>query len=1373
LALAQQQIQQKRIERIQAVRDKEKKFAKQQSAQFSELKQCTKKEVEQELAQEWEQRKLKKLQHLKQKYQDLQNSLGLGHHSASTNTQQLHENAVQHQAILSQQHTQQQQRADQALSKLQQKLLAEKSEKSTRAKWRQSAVEMALLHRHKLQKQLEHQYFTLPEGLCPAINVSSSCHASSQHHRFALPLSHNSNRRNPPHQQVPPPPPSSASASDPRYNESRRYTLITSHQNTFDPHPALYLQQIADDHKKYNLKQYLPRKLLKKLNKKYNKSRKKNEQRKKQEKKLKAAGVQLKSDGTQMSSIPEDTTLSDQSLLHQQKQKQKQKQKQAQSAVNDSDVNLNLNPWQNAKQVRQRTANKQRKQTQQFLAAQKRGKIALGREKKKRRAQQLDSEFELMHQEFIKQKLAKCQQIMQQVNTKHQTRQQLQADLEQKFESFFQMHGSNSNSPVTAASAVPPPAPPRGDMDQEMKPRGIAPEPVSYSSPSSSQSASRSCSPKRTLRKTAQTDDDDKADEEKVDEEQNQDMHARTRERISVSIPSVPVAVTTAAISNMEQVEEKQTEDDDDEDNVSVTRSRRVKIRRNDSDGSACVSQTSSMSTSASNSPQKQEQQNGNEQKSDVDNDRVFVPKKWFEKLLQKIGHGPQSDAKNNDSQITSSTISSQAVRLKDFGNGQVAMSRTWFEQLLHDIYAHGGDGTTKDDKRNDEEEASDGIDADDDAVLTRHDMLARETATNSQQSTETSSPRVEQMKPRSHVSECSDVSTTAEDTEDNDADDDDEDDDMSRNIVRLRQSMDSDQSNADRQTVSDMDMSAINIENTEKFIRQSQALLDKTANFFENFSESESMDYTKTDQSLMNKREDIDTLLRSSIHSDSSQWSLSSFSSTDIHKLSASLLPIGNTVADDDENETKQQKEENDDEQSPNTLNMIKPKLLQTLKTPMQTIQELDSSLSQSAHSSTSDKHDAPNVSTPVPCTPNVNADIASTLDASKLDYHSDEEKASVTCSEEEQSRDTVQNVPKAPPLTTDHFKTPINSTNDTINHSSSGNAGGKFNLKQCNPRFTDSTSNTYPSLPPSNRGLDRSSQPTQTSRDSGRGSGSGSGVSAVAAGAGVQNHVNVSALPIQYLNFKDIQISNLHSTTESNSEHNNSAEDDDDDDDDEDDADDADDDDDDDDDSEARNQALRELQKFNDEINEEFEQILNMKRDTNHANANDMSLNMSCIDEVASNSNDSIGEIMAKISNLSTSSFTLSTFQDELQESGKTNDNLLNCDHFYEQQQSKKFPPLTPQDLMGSDAEDESEAEKNEKNTAHAQSNEAQSNHSSLPLFETDDDDDEQQSTSSLQEAYQAFQNKRKQHSNYKMNEKLKKLKMKGKQKKFALNK
>eukprot|EP01084_Bolivina_argentea_P022649 42095_1 len=278
---AQHEIQQKRIERIKAVRNAEKQYAKEQRVQFVSLQKLAQRQTYNDMEQKWEINKENQLKKLTNHYNNLQSCIGAGHGLANTNTNLLNKMAIENQKKITQQNITNQERARNAMSKLQQKMVNEQNKKDERAQWRNNAIQMAQIYRQKLQNHLEHQFFNLPQGLSP---------------------------------------------QNPLYdgNKNMQYTVVTSQTHndlTFNPHPKLLLKQIENERipKTYNLREYLPSKLLYKLNKKYDKKRKKNKRRRKKEQKLKKAGIKLKSDGNEMLSIipemlsiiPENNTLSE------------------------------------------------------------------------------------------------------------------------------------------------------------------------------------------------------------------------------------------------------------------------------------------------------------------------------------------------------------------------------------------------------------------------------------------------------------------------------------------------------------------------------------------------------------------------------------------------------------------------------------------------------------------------------------------------------------------------------------------------------------------------------------------------------------------------------------------------------------------------------------------------------------------------------------------------------------------------------------------------------------------------------------------------------------------------------------------------------
>ena len=160
IEFARQEIKQKRIDRIKAVRNKEKLIAKKQLNQYSQFQHFTQQQIENEMEKQWILIKNDKLQQLKEHYDKIQSNIGSGHDSAKENINNLNKMALFNQKLLNKQNETRQQRANNAISKIQQKIINEQNQKLIRAKWRNNAIEMAQIHRKKLQKQLEYQYLT-------------------------------------------------------------------------------------------------------------------------------------------------------------------------------------------------------------------------------------------------------------------------------------------------------------------------------------------------------------------------------------------------------------------------------------------------------------------------------------------------------------------------------------------------------------------------------------------------------------------------------------------------------------------------------------------------------------------------------------------------------------------------------------------------------------------------------------------------------------------------------------------------------------------------------------------------------------------------------------------------------------------------------------------------------------------------------------------------------------------------------------------------------------------------------------------------------------------------------------------------------------
>eukprot|EP01084_Bolivina_argentea_P194181 333141_1 len=148
--VADHEIQQRRIARIKAVRNKEKQMAKQQTVQYTELQHEAQKHIEEELQKQWQTQKNAHLHNLKTKYHQLQSSIGTAHQSAHKTTHAMQATAIlNHQTLHHQKHIATQ-RAHTAHSKLHQKILNEQNEREIRAQWRYNAIKLAEIHRRKL-----------------------------------------------------------------------------------------------------------------------------------------------------------------------------------------------------------------------------------------------------------------------------------------------------------------------------------------------------------------------------------------------------------------------------------------------------------------------------------------------------------------------------------------------------------------------------------------------------------------------------------------------------------------------------------------------------------------------------------------------------------------------------------------------------------------------------------------------------------------------------------------------------------------------------------------------------------------------------------------------------------------------------------------------------------------------------------------------------------------------------------------------------------------------------------------------------------------------------------------------------------------------
>ncbi len=179
---AQQQVQQKRIERLKAVRAQAALRSKKKSSIYKDIVTATDGEMKEIMADEFEETKSKQMNKLRSQYNALQKATGTAHHSAHQNTLQMQQTAIENQKQWDQQQAVQAERGRTATSILQKRLIEEQQAKETRALWRQQAMEMAQQCRQKLQQQLEQQYFlfraiTYPNALSLCCIMISPFHS--------------------------------------------------------------------------------------------------------------------------------------------------------------------------------------------------------------------------------------------------------------------------------------------------------------------------------------------------------------------------------------------------------------------------------------------------------------------------------------------------------------------------------------------------------------------------------------------------------------------------------------------------------------------------------------------------------------------------------------------------------------------------------------------------------------------------------------------------------------------------------------------------------------------------------------------------------------------------------------------------------------------------------------------------------------------------------------------------------------------------------------------------------------------------------------------------------------------------------------------
>jgi len=1207
---AEQQVQQKRVERVRAVREEAARRSKMQASQFQEIRAATRQEMKEAMEESWRENKEQKIQQLRAHYDRMQAAAGSGHLSAHQNTEQMHRTVLAQQTQWEQQRAVQSERGRKSMSILQRRMLEEQTARETRAEWRTKAMALALEYRRKLQRRLQHQYFILPEGLCPQQPFSQ--HPPREIERIKLVFNAlNVNAHS-----------DSRCSTDPRFSESHRYTLIAatdsqhhrrpspsaSHDaltelpapsiSGFNPHPLLYFQAVSTPQSRQsvpspvppprptvtapasavdesstpkvvpNLKAYLPRGMMRRLNRKY---RKKSKKRKK-----KRAAF----NGVAMRSIPEEVEEQSFHAVPSHIQRERERLSLSAAAAQSATPKPTATPWERADQIRAATAEKQRVNAQLFVTAQQRGKRAMEQQNKQTLSKQTEEAMDSLHQQMITDKLRKCQQILDKSKQSRSTNTALQAELEEKFERLFRAHAQSKgkeNEPPTKKGTNQ-----RRAEREEMRPRVQAPSPVVRAA---ADTLSNTPSPRKP---TGQRLEAQRERTQSIEISTTSSPPPPNMQPITVHIPSVKqqdaAKRETADSAPSESVHGLEEQRAATASTVSVTRSRRIKIHKN-KDGSTSQSESQSMATSVTASPHRAidgasgattdseysaESEQSEHCEREDDAERVLVPKKWFESMLQELRSGHSASCSAHSAM--SSPIRSKMANMFDDGMGHIACDRTWFEQLLRGVYS--GDNAQSVERPNNDRDAErmGGSNQSIDSTPNPEPMdspkpMGSGRAVHREQSEKTLSRAMNESASRGTEGNTATNSVRSESpskehaasTPDEDAfnfffkrkqpisvlsemlsesGDRDADDEYDPAVApnNLRQSVDS------VLTVESED------DETSRFIRESAALLNKTANFFENFSDSEasSMDYRKTDGS----REEMDKVLRSSMASDSSQWSLSSLSSMDFDKMPASLakfdqfLNIGGGAKNGQKLDSKAK-----------TASKF-------LKTPMATIREMatpsTSALSTDSEftiNSTSDTFIKSNAAhkpstnrmsaswrdptatlrtehRPQPNTPRLfgggagsevvsmdegnQSNLVDTVDTANQSntesvpqYHSEDEKA-----ETEDVSAQRAGILSAEDDGAEAIKITATPTTTTTATGSGWN-----------PRFTDGTLNTCPSLPPSHRGATNQKQHKFKGQ--------------VAAN---QNE-DQSLLPIQALRFLDIELSASQSSAQSaQSEHSQS---------------------------------------------------------------------------------------------------------------------------------------------------------------------------------------------------------------------------------------
>lgn len=143
------------------------------------MKDHHRQEMKQRMKEQWLKNKAIKLKQMREEYENhIHHQIGQAQKNAQISREQLFKQTKHEQKIIQHQKKIAKIRGKKALSKIQQKILNEKRYQNVRCEWREKALQMSVVYRQKLNKQLQWQNIHLPIGLQPSnvINHIGSGH---------------------------------------------------------------------------------------------------------------------------------------------------------------------------------------------------------------------------------------------------------------------------------------------------------------------------------------------------------------------------------------------------------------------------------------------------------------------------------------------------------------------------------------------------------------------------------------------------------------------------------------------------------------------------------------------------------------------------------------------------------------------------------------------------------------------------------------------------------------------------------------------------------------------------------------------------------------------------------------------------------------------------------------------------------------------------------------------------------------------------------------------------------------------------------------------------------------------------------------------